>query len=649
MPTFTFTDPQGKTHDVTGPPGSTPQQAFAILQQQLGGTTPQAPRPPAPAPDPSQYDPTEGMSWGHKALVNLGAGIDTTWQGAKQLVGQGMTDEQLQEKRRMDQHLADQTAGGGLIQLAGEIAPTIPLGMGAGAAATRIGGLARAAAASPSLSAAGGGALQGALQPVTSDESRLQNTGLGAAGGMVAPTALKLALKGGGAVGRGVGGAAQRFAAAIPEDAALIGGIGARAAEAQGGKRAATVIKDATGNIIPADQYVPHAAVSAQGGRPSAAVATQDSALASLEQGSRTGGGQHWLPFDTANKEARWNALDKGLQDQPDLDKALANANQIGAGVKQIYHGIPETPFFTAMDDFYQKLQVAKASPQYLGNPAVKSAVDYVEKAMHEAGTVTPELLHNLRRTVAQGLTGVPGMGDAGVRAASNEPFVISLAHAMDQVLDASSTGGFGAWKSDYAKAMGKAEAAKADMRVRGKFFDEATGTPLKPVTGLTDIPDVTPAALKQAIKVAGNATRGPQRGQNLLSNQSTDLLQGVRKDLDAQALLQRAKAAKTGGSGSDTASNISDLARMVAMEHLVPGSTLAKVGWKMGGQNTEQAMQRQLAELLQDPAKLRAFVAAQERQRLLRAAGPNIPQPGMIGMSMAGVPAMAGAGQQNQ
>jgi len=36
MPTFTFTSPEGKTYDITGPEGSTKEQAFQKLQQQLG-------------------------------------------------------------------------------------------------------------------------------------------------------------------------------------------------------------------------------------------------------------------------------------------------------------------------------------------------------------------------------------------------------------------------------------------------------------------------------------------------------------------------------------------------------------------------------------------------------------------------------------
>src|SRR5690349_3483845 len=40
MPTFTFTSPEGKQYTVNGPEGATKEQAFAILQQQLGMSAP---------------------------------------------------------------------------------------------------------------------------------------------------------------------------------------------------------------------------------------------------------------------------------------------------------------------------------------------------------------------------------------------------------------------------------------------------------------------------------------------------------------------------------------------------------------------------------------------------------------------------------
>lgn len=49
MPTFEFTSPDGKTHVVEGPEGATKEQAFAMLQQQLGSAQPAAPSTPPPA------------------------------------------------------------------------------------------------------------------------------------------------------------------------------------------------------------------------------------------------------------------------------------------------------------------------------------------------------------------------------------------------------------------------------------------------------------------------------------------------------------------------------------------------------------------------------------------------------------------------
>jgi hypothetical protein len=328
------------------------------------------------------------------------------------------------------------------------------------------------------------------------------------------------------------------------------------------------------------------------------------------------------------------------LRPPTDVAKTLLRANEIGADVASVYGKAGKVRFNDAMTDFHANLQTAKQSAAYHGNPAVKAAVDYVENTMAQAGQVTPELLHTMRRTVAKGLVGVPGAGEAGVRAASSEPFVLGLAKAMDEVLDTATKGKFGKWKGDYAETMTKAEGQKADVNIRSRFIDPATGTPRKPVAGLDGVPVLTPHALKEAIAAAGSAKRGPRKGQNLLSTGSEDLVQGVRRDLDAGALLQRSKAASTGGSGSDTGSN---LAQMAIMEMAMPGTGLARLAIGHGSQKADKAMQRQLAELLQDPAKLRAFIARQEQQRLLRARPPSLPGVG----AAAGAPLLIGGGEQ--
>lgn len=60
MPKFIFTDPAGLKHTVTGPEGATQEQAFKILQGQMGGATTPA-QPPAPKTAPmAQPAPTMG-------------------------------------------------------------------------------------------------------------------------------------------------------------------------------------------------------------------------------------------------------------------------------------------------------------------------------------------------------------------------------------------------------------------------------------------------------------------------------------------------------------------------------------------------------------------------------------------------------------
>ena len=594
----------------------------AELQRRLNamGSAPQAAAKTPAAPAEPAPHPTDDMGWGEKALVNVGAGMDSAWQGAKQLVGQGAGDEALKEKRRIDAELADKTMGGGLLQMAGEIAPSIPLGMGAGAAAGRM--LPMAMRGATALRGGVEAATSGALMPTVGDESRVTNMALAGAGGAVAPTLLKGAL----AASRGARNLADRPLAALPGD--FLG-----SAARQGERLAGKAIRKAGVEDMPAVTYKAHPhiygpASGAEVAGPSAAVATQSPALAALERGSRTSGGEHWMPFDQGTHRARWNALDTGLQTSDDMASKLAVANEIGAQVP--YTAVGPKAFTREMDTFFEGLQSAKQTPQYHGVPAVKAAVDYVEKTMADAGQVTPELLHQMRRTLAKGLTGVPGAGEAGVRAAASEPFIIDIARSMDNVLENSSKGKWGNWKGDYADQMRRAEGAKADVNIRGRFIDEGTGMPRKPVAGLDDVPVLTPAALKQAV-AAQTMKRGPQRGRSALSTPSQDIMEGVGRDLDAQAVIQRSKAASTGGSGSDTASNMMQSAIIGTAS--LPAAAL-RLATGAGNQKINQQMQRQLAALLQDPAKLRSFLQQQTLRR------QPIDQQG-LGLAMGSMPLM--------
>jgi hypothetical protein len=76
MSTFDFTSPDGKRYSVQGPEGATPEQAFQILQSQIGGKTPDAMPAPAPAtPAPDKYQQAAIDEARANPMVDAGAGL----------------------------------------------------------------------------------------------------------------------------------------------------------------------------------------------------------------------------------------------------------------------------------------------------------------------------------------------------------------------------------------------------------------------------------------------------------------------------------------------------------------------------------------------------------------------------------------------
>lgn len=88
MPSFTFTSPEGKQYTVDGPQGATKEQAFQMLQQQLGGGSGQQ---PTATPAPAQQNPSIGQelaapfqaaaSLATNALAPAGAAIENLVTG----------------------------------------------------------------------------------------------------------------------------------------------------------------------------------------------------------------------------------------------------------------------------------------------------------------------------------------------------------------------------------------------------------------------------------------------------------------------------------------------------------------------------------------------------------------------------------------
>lgn len=140
------------------PDTMTDAQIKAVLRRQYAKVT-----------DAYSTDPTEGMTTTQKFLAGAGKGMTDLARGAGQLLG--LVDEaEIAEADARDAPLMA-TGAGQAGQIAGGVASALPAMLVPGANSL--------------IGASAIGALEGALNPTTDDESRLQNMALGAAAGPV--------------------------------------------------------------------------------------------------------------------------------------------------------------------------------------------------------------------------------------------------------------------------------------------------------------------------------------------------------------------------------------------------------------------------------------------------------------------------------
>lgn len=170
MRTYTITGPDGKDYSIDGPEGATREEVIAKVKERLGA------KPPTNLSDP--YTATaQKQSALENVLAGAGGAVHGLYLGAKQMLGKA-TPEELADHAKAMAGLRSTTSGK-VGDIAGNVLAALPAAFIPGA---------NTYAGSAAI-----GALQGALQPTQEGDSRLQNAGLGAAGGVV-----------GNALGRGV-------------------------------------------------------------------------------------------------------------------------------------------------------------------------------------------------------------------------------------------------------------------------------------------------------------------------------------------------------------------------------------------------------------------------------------------------------------
>jgi len=137
-----------------------------------------------PAKEISQanFDPTEGNSFGQNALIGAGKAFVDAGRGTGQMLRSVLpesfadniglpTEQSNAEARKLDEPLMN-TVGGNVGNIGGNVAMALPTAFIPGANTYTGGAVA--------------GAVMGAVQPTVQGESRLENTGKGAAAGIIA-------------------------------------------------------------------------------------------------------------------------------------------------------------------------------------------------------------------------------------------------------------------------------------------------------------------------------------------------------------------------------------------------------------------------------------------------------------------------------
>ena len=209
MAKYRIQAPDGKTYEIEGPSGATTEQVQAEVIRQnphlAGGAAPtaqdraRAKYQEAEAARQSgnakpEYSPTD-VPWGEnfvagvgKSFVDLGRGARQLYAGAADAVTGGdrtaAMQPEIDQAAQLDAPLMSNPAGvGGYVggTLATIAAPGGLLSRGAQAAGLTRTGAALQAVSNPTTyrAAAASGAIQGALQPTATGESRIQNTAIG--------------------------------------------------------------------------------------------------------------------------------------------------------------------------------------------------------------------------------------------------------------------------------------------------------------------------------------------------------------------------------------------------------------------------------------------------------------------------------------
>jgi len=574
----------------------------ALVQQQLRAREPKPVTPIVPS-DPGEASrmALEGMSGTERVMANIGAGTDSLLTGLKQVGGyfggEGVSDEELDEKRARDAALAESTTGGKALQIVGEAAPAalIPGGAFARPASwllktlgSRSGGLLRrgAAAAGETIGKGAGrtiadsalaGAAGGAAGPVRSDESRLANAAVGGTIGAALPATLLGARAGAGAMTRG---GAQERAARIAQEAA--------------GDDPATLRRLARYDMDKPDIPLTSAA------------AAENPGLARLEAGARARNGADFYDFDQGQGRAVYEKVMGATEDSTELAaRRGARAEEWDSNWRVAETVADPQVFAKRVPEFRANLEQALRSSE-AANPAVEGVLEDILKRIDKFGDdFSPAHLQQIRANLNQRGKAMPT--NAYQAAPRDSAAVGSLINEIDDILNQTTKGAWDAVKGGYETASRGVDASKASGRIRESFMDPKSGRIHKALDPRGEIAEVTEGGLDRALKLR----HGPGRVEDLLEPEASRVLNRTLDTMRRQGIVQRVKRSATSGGGSNTSS---DNFAAAAAGHVVPGGSLGRQALEMAKDYANRKRDRALLDALRDPAEMMRLLTLSAR-----------------------------------
>lgn len=443
---------------------------------------------------------------------NIGAGMNKTIQGVKQIFGFGGTDDSIEERRKLDQELADNTTGGGLLQLGGEMVASAPITMGVGGVVakgasmlSRVAALAAKGGKIANLGAVGRGAVEGAtgalLNETTSDES----DGLNATAGATIGAAMPLIAAGGGKLWRAL-------------------------SKKNAPNRAAKIFEEQLG---PDDMHDIGFRLNtgAQTRLPlTTAAAAENAKLAALERGARSRNDAGFIQDRKVANKA-WEELKKATGAADDLSNRVSDREFLMKASKEHLDSFNRpTLVRRAGNDVSDVAEALRATPEVRQSPEVSKLIGEIEVLLKHPDSSAGDFAEQYWR-IGQKL-------DDPKLTPSQRGALMKLRDSVGQGADTASGGpNFTDMLERYKVEDSLVNEAEAAKKIRGAFVDEL-GTPQTKRYFGVDTPEIDSNRLRRALTQHGKNQYG-----DVLDPSARQSIKDLESELTRHEMFQAANA----------------------------------------------------------------------------------------------------------